>query len=115
MEHKTLCKYKVCPYTQHRSLGLVKDRTFFSESSHGLYEINGNEAKSTMHTHILSLHKHSTPLVGSKGHTIFSLKVVILHIKFKGMDHRAPCKRMCFLYTHPRPLGWDQRLKQYFH
>ena len=29
MEHKTLCNYKVCPYTQHRPLGWVKDQTMF--------------------------------------------------------------------------------------
>ena len=67
-----------------------------------------------MHAHILSLHTYSTPLVGSKGQPIFSLEVVILHIKLKGMEHRAPSKRICFLYTHPRPLGWDQRSKHFF-
>ena len=67
-----------------------------------------------MHAHIPSLHTYSTPLVGSKGQPIFSLEVVILHMKLKGMEHRAPCKRICFLYTHPRPLGWDQRSKHFF-
>ena len=56
----------------------------------------------TMYTHFLSLHTHSTPLVGSKGQTIFSLKVVILHIKLKGMEHRAPSKCICVyaFFTH---------------
>ena len=39
-----------------------KIEPFFSESSHGVYEINGNGAYSTMHTHILSLHTHTQPL-----------------------------------------------------
>ena len=68
-----------------------------------------------MHAHILSLYTYSTPLVGSKGQPIFSLEVVILHIKLKGMEHRAPCKRICFFYTHPRPLGWDQRSKHFIY
>ena len=43
--------------------------------------------------------------------TYFFLKVVMLHIKLKGMEHRAPCKHIFCPYTHPRPLGWGQRVK----
>ena len=30
----------------------------------------------------------------------FFLKVVMLHIKLKGMEHRAPCKHIFCPYTH---------------
>ena len=33
-------------------------------------------------------HRHTG--VGSKGQTIFFLKVVMLHIKLKGIEHREP-------------------------
>ena len=40
-----------------------------------------------MHAHILSLNTTSTPWVRSKGQTVFFLlKVIILHIKLKGMN-----------------------------
>ena len=42
-----------------------------------------------MQAHILSLHTPSTPEVGLN---IFLLKVVVLHITWKGIEHRAPCK-----------------------
>ena len=44
-----------------------------------------------MQAHIISLHTHSTPVVGSKRQTFFFLKVVMLHIKLKRMKRRVPC------------------------
>ena len=44
-----------------------------------------------MQAHIISLHTHSTPVVGSKRQTVFFLKVVMLHIKLKRMKRRVPC------------------------
>ena len=29
----------------------------------------------------------------------------MLHVKLKGMEHRAPCKHIFCTYTHSRPLG----------
>ena len=63
----------------------------FSESSHVAYQIKADEAGSKMVANILPT---DTPLaqgVGSKGQNyIFFLKVVMLHIKLKGIEHRAP-------------------------
>ena len=53
-------------------------------------------------------------MVGSKGQDIFFLKVVMLHIKLKGMGHRTPCNYMLCPYTHPRSLEWVERSKYSF-
>ena len=50
---------------------------------------------------------------GQKVKTFFLLKVVMLRIKLKGMDHKAPCKNIFCPYTHPWSLGWDQKIKTY--
>ena len=34
----------------------------------------------------------------------------MLHIKLKGIEHRAPWKQVCCHYTHQRPLGWGQKV-----
>ena len=39
----------------------------------------------------LALHTPLTPGVGSKIKTDFSLKMVMLHIKLKGMTHTTTC------------------------
>ena len=63
----------------------------FSESSHVAYQIKADNAGSNMVANILPTDTPSTQGVGSKGQTIsFFLKVVMLHIKLKGIDHRAP-------------------------
>ena len=38
------------------------------------------------------------PLGGIKGQNIFFLKVVMVHIKFMGMEHRTPCKHIVYSY-----------------
>ena len=57
---------------------------------------------------MLSLHTFSTPGGGVEGQNFF-LKVVMLHIKFKGMEHRAPCKHTFCPYTRPQHVGWIKR------
>ena len=58
-----------------------------------------------MQAHILSLHTPSAPGVGSKDKNTFFLKVVMMHIKLKGMERSASCKHINCPYTHPKPLG----------
>ena len=48
--------------------------------------------------------KHDMDWDGVKGQNIFfSLKVVMLHIKFMGMEHRAPCTVIYSVLTHILP------------
>ena len=86
----------------------------FSEHGHVAYQIKGNDECSNMQAHILSLHTLSTPGVGSKVKTFFILKVVMLHIKLKGMEHRAPCKHIFYSYTHPQPLDGVKKSTFFF-
>ena len=58
-----------------------------------------------MQAHPLSLHAPSAPGVRSKGQNIFSLKVVMLHIKLKEMGQRALCKHIFCPYIHPLAPG----------
>ena len=57
---------------------------FFSESSNVAYQIKGNGAKMAMQAYVLSLPTPSTPptFLGFP-------KVVMLHIKLKGMEHHT--------------------------
>ena len=50
-------------------------------------------------------------LGGVKDQNIF-LKVVFLHIKLKGMEHRVPCKHIFCPYT-PSTLGLGQKVKAF--
>ena len=57
---------------------------------------------------------HPRPLgLGQKVKT-FLLKVVVLHIKFKGMKHKAPFKHILSPYTHPQPPDGVKRSKHFF-
>ena len=47
---------------------------------------------------------------GQKVKLYIFLKVVMLHIKLKGIEHRASWKQVCCHYTHQRPLGWGQKV-----
>ena len=62
----------------------------FSESSHVAYQIKADHTGGNIVANILPTDTPSTQGVGSKGQTIFFLKVVMLHIKLKGIEHRAP-------------------------
>ena len=65
----------------------------FSEHGHVAYQIRENDGCSNMQAHILFLH-NLDPWGGGKGQTILFLKVVMLHIKLKGKERRAPCKHI---------------------
>ena len=56
---------------------------FFSEYGHVAYQIKAGDAGSNMVANILPTDTPSTQRVGSKGQTIYFLKVVMLHIKLK--------------------------------
>ena len=86
-------------YTNPRPLGWAQLSFFVFFSSHVAYQINVNGAKSTMQPHILTFHTPFTLILGSKCHNIL-LKIVVLDIKLKRMDHRAPCKHISCLHTH---------------
>ena len=50
----------------------------------------------------------------SSGQNIFFLNIVMLHFKLKGMERRrAPCKHIFCPYTHPRSLGFGQKVKTF--
>ena len=76
------------PSTQ--GVGSKSQTIYFSESSHFAYQIKAEDAGSNMVANILPTDTPSTQGVGSKGQTISFLKVVMLHIKLKGIEHRAP-------------------------
>ena len=77
------------PLTQ--AVGSKGQTISFSESSHNAYQIKADDAGSNMVANILPTDTPSTQGVGSKGQTInLFLKVVMLHIKLKGIEHRAP-------------------------
>ena len=56
---------------------------------------------------------HSSPYLVKRSKHFF-LKVVIVRIKLKGMEHRARCKHVFCHYTHPRPLGFGQNVKIFY-
>ena len=68
-----------------------KDQTiYFSKSSHVAYQIKDDDAGSNMVANILPT-THPRPRGwGQKVKLYFSLKVVVLHIKLKAIEHRAP-------------------------
>ena len=55
-----------------------------------------------MQAHILYLHTHFTPVQGSNVNFFLILIVVMLYIKLKEMEHRAPCKHIFCPYTQPQ-------------
>ena len=62
----------------------------FSESSHVAYQIKADDAGSNMVANILPTDTPSTQGWGQKVKLYLFLKVVMLHIKLKGIEHRAP-------------------------
>ena len=76
------------PLTQ--GMGLKGQTIYFSERSHFAYQIKADDAGSNMVANILPT---DTPLTQERGQKVklyLLLKVVILHIKLKGIEHRAP-------------------------
>ena len=94
-------------------LGSKGQNSSFSEHGHVAYQIKGNHKCSNMQGHILSLHTLD-PWGGVKGQNNFFLKVVILHIKLKGMEHRAPCKHIFCPLTHTLDPGVESKIKTFF-
>ena len=76
------------PSTQ--GVGSKGETISFSESSHVAYQIKADNAGSNMVANILPTDTPSTQGAGSKVKLYLFLKVVMLHIKLKGIDHRAP-------------------------
>ena len=61
-----------------------------SEYGHVSYQIKAYDACSNMVANVLPTDTPWTPGMGSKGQIIFFLRVVMLHIKLKGIEHRSP-------------------------
>ena len=96
MEHRAPCKHTYCLYTPLNPC--------------------------TMQAYIHSLYTPSVPQVGSKGQTIFFLlkevilhitlkemehvflEGVMLHVKLKGIELRAPCNHLLCPYKYPQPV-----------
>ena len=78
------------PSTQ--GVGSKGQTIYLSESSHVAYQIKAkaDDAGSNIVANILPTDTPSTQGVGSKGQTISFLKEVMLHIKLRGIEHRAP-------------------------
>ena len=77
------------PSTQ--GLGSKGQTISFSERSHVAYQIKADDAGSNMVANILPTDTPFDPGGGVKrSNYIFFLKVVKLHIKLKGIEHRAP-------------------------
>ena len=76
------------PYTQ--GVGSKGQTIYFSKSSHVAYQIKADDAGSNMVANILPTDTPLTQGVGQKVKLYLSLKVVMLHIKLKGIEHRAP-------------------------
>ena len=76
------------PSTQ--GMGSKGQTIYIPESSHVAYQIKADDAGSNMVANILPADTPSTQGVGSKGQLYLFLKVVMLHIKLKGIEHRAP-------------------------
>ena len=67
-----------------------------------------------MQAHIIYFTHPQSPDGVKRSTRFFFLKVVMLHIKSKGMNHRAPWKHIFCLYTQPQTLGSGQKVKTFF-
>ena len=81
----------------------------FSEYGHVAYQIIGTDACCNTLAHICLYAPPRLLWWGQKGKT--NLKVVMLHIKLKEMERRAPHRHIFCPYTKPRPRGWGQKVK----
>ena len=73
-----------------QGVGSKGQTIYSSESSHVAYQIKADKTGSNMVANILPTDTPSTQGVGSKVKLYLFLKVVMLHIKLKGIEHRAP-------------------------
>ena len=78
----------VTPSTQ--GVGSKGQTIYFSESSPVAYQIKADDAGSNMVANILPTDTPSTQGVGQKVKLYIFLKEVMLHIKLKGIEHKAP-------------------------
>ena len=76
--------------TSSQGVGSNGQTISFSESSHVVYQIKADDAGSNMVANVLPTDTPSTQGVGQKVKLYLFLKVVMLHIKLKGIEHRAP-------------------------
>ena len=76
------------PSTQ--TVGSKGQTISFSESSHVVYQIKAEDTGSNMEANILPTATPSPRVWGQKVNLYLLLKVVRLHIKLKGIEHRAP-------------------------
>ena len=92
--------------------GVPRPKLNFSKYGHVAYQINADDVCSNMVANILSTDTALAQGVGSKGQTIYFLwkENFMLHIKLKGIEHRAPWKQIYCHYTYQRPLGWGQNV-----
>ena len=81
----------------------------FSVYGHVAYQIKGHHAN----TYVVLTYTLDSES-GVKRSKLFFLKVVMLHIKLKGMECKAPCKHIFCPYAHPRPVGPVQKVKLFF-
>ena len=79
----------------------------FSEQCHVAYQIKGNHKCSNL----VKYFSRRSPTNPGGQKVIFQNKVM-LHIKFKGMEHRAPCIHTFSLYTHPQPVDWIKKVNK---
>ena len=79
-----------------------------SKYGHVAYQIEGNEACSGMVVNIFS-QKHTRHWSGFKK-TFF--KVVVLHIKLLGMEHRSP-RRQILCHSTPSIPVWGENIKYF--
>ena len=77
------------PLTQ--GVGSKGQTIYFSESSHVAYQIKADDAGSNMVGKYFA-HRYTLDPGGGvkRSNNIFFLKVVMLHIKLKAIEHRAP-------------------------
>ena len=86
MEHRAPYKHVVCLFTHPRPLvWSFNGKTFFSESSHVAYQINGNGAMSTMQAHSLS-YTHLLSLGQVKSSDIEIVQISLFFIKLSAKN-----------------------------
>ena len=71
-------------------MGLRPKLNFFSEYGHVAYQIKADNVCSNMVANFLSTDTPLSQGMGPKGQTIYFCKLVMLHIKLKGIEHEAP-------------------------
>ena len=85
------------PSTQ--GVGSKGQTIYFSESSHVAYQIEADDAGSNMVANILPTDTPLTQGMGQKVKLYLLLKVVMLHIKLKGIEHSTMKASMLSLRT----------------